>query len=233
MRRNRIVTVESLSKSESVGLEREIILRMESPVSCQITRKRIDALRGRVRAEIAQEQCAFFVGDAEVCIEWEIQQGNRYLTNQAADVDNIIKPVLDALSGPDGVLVDDCQVRYVSSQWKNWDVKEDQAQIVVRALTGSVIERAEICFVRIPVKGKFYVAFARSALEDAKSSRSLSDQLRHLVSPIESWKTEGFHNRDCCIFGFSRLQGFDPACFIELDDCSHPCQRFPPPSPNL
>lgn len=229
----RIVTIESLSKSESIGLEREIILKIESPVSFQSKRKRIDALGDRVRTEIAQGQRAFFVGDAEVCIQWEIHQGNRYLTNRAADVDNIIKPVLDALSGPDGVLVDDCQVRYVSSQWKDWDVAEDQAQIVVRALTGSVIERADICFVRVPVRERLYVPFPRSALKDAESSHSLSDRLGDLASSIGSWKREGFHKRDCCIFGFSRLGRFDSACLIEREDCSHPYRRFPPPSPNL
>lgn len=62
--------------------------------------------------------CPFVITtDVTVDIEWFVSQQERYESDATADVDNIIKPVLDALSGPDGLIVNDCQVQAVISYW--------------------------------------------------------------------------------------------------------------------
>jgi Holliday junction resolvase RusA-like endonuclease len=48
--------------------------------------------------------------DITIRIEWMINNRERYETDRTPDADNIIKPILDSLCGPDGVIVDDCQV---------------------------------------------------------------------------------------------------------------------------
>lgn len=69
-----------------------------------------------VRAVVAPYQY-LLSGDVKVEIEWSISQRARYESDSAADVDNIVKPILDAMSGPDGILVDDCQVQELTCYW--------------------------------------------------------------------------------------------------------------------
>ena len=45
------------------------------------------------------------------------------------NVDNIIKPTLDALVGPQGIMIDDCQVQSVKCYWKK---REQQINIKIR-----------------------------------------------------------------------------------------------------
>lgn len=48
--------------------------------------------------------------DISIDIEWKINDRERYETDKTPDIDNIIKPIFDSLCGPEGVIVDDCQV---------------------------------------------------------------------------------------------------------------------------
>ncbi len=56
-------------------------------------------------------------GDAKLEIQWFGPMRERYESDSPPDVDNILKPILDALSGPDGVIVNDCQFQRVESTW--------------------------------------------------------------------------------------------------------------------
>jgi Holliday junction resolvase RusA-like endonuclease len=63
-------------------------------------------------------RCPFVItSDVTVDIQWFVSEEERYESDAAADVDNIIKPVLDALSGPRGLIVNDCQVQAVTAYW--------------------------------------------------------------------------------------------------------------------
>jgi len=48
------------------------------------------------------------LGDVKVSIEWTLHEQDPYESDAAPDVDNILKPLLDVLCGPDGILIDDC-----------------------------------------------------------------------------------------------------------------------------
>jgi hypothetical protein len=55
--------------------------------------------------------------DVAITIEWLSNDRERYESDVAPDVDNIIKPILDALDGPDGIMIDDCQIQAVTCSW--------------------------------------------------------------------------------------------------------------------
>lgn len=87
-----------------------------APVSFQATAPKKAVIIAAVRAAIAS--CAFLLGgDVKIQIRWGISVRARYETDSSADVDNIVKPILDALSGPDGILIDDCQVQELTCYW--------------------------------------------------------------------------------------------------------------------
>lgn len=95
------------------------LLRIEvpvAPVSFQATAPKKAVIVAAVRAAIVD--CAFLLsGDVKVQIRWGVSVRARYESDASADVDNIIKPILDALSGPAGVLIDDCQVQELTCYW--------------------------------------------------------------------------------------------------------------------
>ena len=87
-----------------------------APVSFQATAANKVAIVSAVRAVVSQ--CRYLLcGDLKLVIEWRISERARYETDRAADVDNIVKPILDALSGPDGIMIDDCQIQELTCYW--------------------------------------------------------------------------------------------------------------------
>src|SRR5215213_8655356 len=81
-----------------------------APVSFQATATRKAAIVTLLKATAAP--CQYLLsGDVKMEIQWEISARERYERDSSADVDNIVKPIMDGLCGPDGILIDDCQVQ--------------------------------------------------------------------------------------------------------------------------
>lgn len=116
------------SRALLAGGEIELRLSVE-PVSSQASRRRKDVITSAVHK--ATSRYEFVVtDDVRVEIEWYVHQQTRYELDSSADVDNIIKPILDALCGPKGVIVDDCQVQSVCCSWL--DSYSGNQQVIVR-----------------------------------------------------------------------------------------------------
>lgn len=67
------------------------------------------------------EQLARFryilTGDLSIDVEWYGDWGERYDTGRSKDVDNVIKPLIDSLCGPDRIIIDDNQIHSVRISW--------------------------------------------------------------------------------------------------------------------
>lgn len=81
-------------------------------------------------------------------IQWLVYEQERYENPDLPDMDNIIKPILDGLTGPDGVLIDDCQVQTVSSHWIDWNKKEHH-NIRIRYCPDDYVSKQNLAFVNI------------------------------------------------------------------------------------
>ena len=83
------------------------------PVSLQATGESKRAFIRKVR-----EQCSCYsfllTSDVQIGVTWHIHEQERYETDRSPDVDNILKPLLDGLCGPEGILIDDNQVQSIS-----------------------------------------------------------------------------------------------------------------------
>lgn len=55
--------------------------------------------------------------DVKVEIDWYVDSWVRYATSRVANIDNIVKPILDAVSGVNGIIADDGQVQAVDVRW--------------------------------------------------------------------------------------------------------------------
>ena len=117
------------------------------PVSQQSTRSEKDRFTDLIRNHLP-DRGHLLSGDVQVEIEWSLHEQDRYESDAAPDVDNILKPLLDAFCGPEGFLIDDCQVQAISCHWIDWPASEQQIHVRVRFVADEWISKGGLCFVR-------------------------------------------------------------------------------------
>ncbi len=86
------------------------------PISLQGSSQAKQELMAAIRKSIENYQF-FFSGEVKIDVLWLLHPKERYQGIQSPDIDNILKPLIDGLSGIDGILVNDCQVQSVSCSW--------------------------------------------------------------------------------------------------------------------
>lgn len=120
------------------------------PVSQQSSRTKKNIIIEAIQSKIENLSC-FFVGDVIVDIEWFIHEQLRYEEDSSADVDNIIKPILDSLCGKKGLMINDCQVQSISCSWIDHHIKDEQkVHITIESLFEDlVISTRDIAFLKI------------------------------------------------------------------------------------
>lgn len=91
-----------------------------------------------------------FVREIGVRIEWYTDFSERYEKDSSYDIDNIIKPTLDAMTGREGLFIDDCQVQNVECFWVDKNPgSEDSLCIKVFSLEKNddyVLDKNKVCF---------------------------------------------------------------------------------------
>lgn len=91
-----------------------------------------------------------YTGDVSVVIEWTVHLKLRYESDRAVDVDNIVKPILDGITGPDGVLIDDTQVNHISVNWITWTRTDRQhLKVELRSLDLDLYEQKGFALVEV------------------------------------------------------------------------------------
>jgi Holliday junction resolvase RusA-like endonuclease len=119
------------------------------PVSQQARRTEKDKLADLIRSQLGQ--CQFLLaGDVALDIEWLVHEQRRYESDEAPDVDNILKPLLDTLCGPEGLMIDDCQVQAVSCRWiDSASREEERVQIRLRFEPDEWLSKSGFCLVHL------------------------------------------------------------------------------------
>ena len=115
------------SKPPEFG-EIEITLPL-APVSVQAKKKTRDALIEALRA-FTRPLKYLLTGDVTIDLFWHLHGDLRYESDTAPDIENITKPLIDGLCGPEGLLIDDCQISAFGSEWVSW-LRDDQ-QVTLR-----------------------------------------------------------------------------------------------------
>ena len=128
----------------------EVDCRLEIEAKVQVISSQASSsakakLRNAIRS--LTRQCpSLLTCDVQIDIRWWAPLKDRYESDSSADVDNIIKPVIDAISGPEGILVNDCQLQSISSFWVTAQ-EHHSLDIVVKPFDQSVILKRHIVFV--------------------------------------------------------------------------------------
>lgn len=118
------------------------------PVSLQSSSVKKEFVRSEIK-NITKTLNYFLSGDVKIDIQWLVYEKERYENPNSPDMDNIIKPILDGLSGPEGVLIDDCQVQTISSHWIDWSKKEHQINITIQYIPDDYVSKNSLVFVNL------------------------------------------------------------------------------------
>jgi len=100
------------------------------PVSLQSSRSQRDRIKRLIQKIVIPVEY-LLSGDVRLEIQWIVPEKFRYESDSSPDIDNIIKPLLDALSGPRGIMIDDCQVQDVKCYWEDWEKPHQQINIKI------------------------------------------------------------------------------------------------------
>jgi len=111
------------NKMEQKTLEFKIT---SNPVSLQSKSQKKHFFKQKI---IEQLKNIDFIVASEIQIEinWLIHEKDRYMHPSSPDIDNIIKPILDALSGE--LIIDDSQLQYISCKWIDTTLKNQEIRV--------------------------------------------------------------------------------------------------------
>ncbi|MFC6149916.1 MULTISPECIES: RusA family crossover junction endodeoxyribonuclease [Mumia] len=125
-----------------------VIRSAASPVSLQANTVRKKQFRAAFGAAVQEATRGIFTHDVEVTLVWLIEEARRYQTHLVADLDNVLKPLLDAITGPGGVFIDDNQVQSIRASWMTPGAGGPGFELTIEALMGDdYVERAGLSFV--------------------------------------------------------------------------------------
>ncbi len=149
MRRTTSAEVTHFSVTQIFGFDSAV--RIEAtidPVSLQTDSGRKKTFQAALAEATKGSTNRIFTGDVKAEITWFVSEERRYSTHIVADVDNIIKPLFDAITGPDGIMIDDNQVQQVGASWLDAEPGDLKFTMVVTALSpDEFIIRKNLTFV--------------------------------------------------------------------------------------
>ncbi len=88
-------------------------------------------------------------GDVSLEISLQVHQRDRYESDASPDLDNFLKPLLDSLTGPKGILIDDCQVRSLGINWISWARDDTKIDLQLRFADDEYVAKLGLIFVQI------------------------------------------------------------------------------------
>jgi Holliday junction resolvase RusA-like endonuclease len=121
----------------------------KSPVSLQAKPNKKNDLKKFIY-RLLKDAEYFLTGDVKIEIEWHVHEQKRYEADTSADIDNIIKPLLDSLCGPSGILIDDNQVQCVTCSWLDvYDFESEKIYISINYLDDEFIAKEGLIFINV------------------------------------------------------------------------------------
>lgn len=148
---------------ELATAEIELRLEFDRIVSIQSQKKIRDEL-----CSVIQEQLSPFewicAGSVNLELLWYLHGTLRQETDKVGDIDNITKPIIDALTGEKGLLIDDSQIGSLHTFWnsRNHLTQKDVLYIRIQFNNDECLRKEDLIFVQyagavcLPVNVNFH-----------------------------------------------------------------------------
>lgn len=136
--------IENLATA-SVSLE----LHFDEIVSTQSRSERKEELTQTIQRELSKFNW-LISGRVQIEFAWYLHSIQRQETDKVGDIDNITKPILDALTGPHGILIDDSQIGSVHTFWmsRNEQLAYSVLNLTVQFSNDDCLEKQNLVFIQ-------------------------------------------------------------------------------------
>jgi len=119
-----------------------------SPASVQskaaVRKEYLDAIREQFKG-----LKYILTGDIILNVTWLLPAKNRYETDAKADIDNCLKPIIDAFTGPDGYFIDDCQLRGLYICWRHSELDNERLIFEFEFQADQYSLKEELAFIQL------------------------------------------------------------------------------------
>ena len=119
-----------------------------APVSVQSKKVVRDTYIAQIKAELSKFQFVL-TGQIFLDVTWHIPAKSRYETDSKADIDNCLKPIVDAFTGPDGIMIDDCQLKGLYICWIDITSSDERLQFDFKFDADHFCDRDGLAFIRL------------------------------------------------------------------------------------
>ena len=134
---------------ELATAEIELRLEFDRIVSIQSQKATRDELRSAIQEQLRPFEwiCA---GPVNLELLWYLHGTQRQETDKIGDIDNITKPIIDALTGERGLLIDDSQVASLHTFWnsRNHLTQKDALHIRLQFNNDECLRKNNLVFVQ-------------------------------------------------------------------------------------
>lgn len=184
--------VTSIYKIEQLATA-EVRLRFELDriVSTQSQRSARDELCAAIREQL-QEFNWICAGPVKLELLWYLHETERQETDKVGDMDNITKPIIDALTGKNGLLIDDSQVGSMHTFWASRDheTKKDILHIRLEFNNDECLRKEDLIFIQyssamcLPLNVDFNkmrdIIGALAVIRARRMQRRIADEARRM-----------------------------------------------------
>jgi len=173
-------------------------LEFEKIVSVQSQRQRKEELTSLIQAELSKYKW-LICGSVTIEMAWYLNAPERQETDKVGDIDNISKPIIDALTGENGILIDDAQIGSIHSFWmsRNTQVQDNILRIKISFNNDECINKDQLIFVQysnavcIPLRVDFNdiksMTSALIIIHSRLKTREFSQKIRELGGNVDDY----------------------------------------------
>ncbi|WP_061166572.1 RusA family crossover junction endodeoxyribonuclease [Caballeronia hypogeia] len=119
-----------------------------APVSVQSKQSVRDAYIATIKRPLSRFHF-ILTGQLVLDVTWLTPAKSRYETDAKADIDNCLKPIIDAFTGPDGLFINDCQLKGLYICWRHIESDNERLHFQFQFDSGQWCEKAGFAFIRL------------------------------------------------------------------------------------
>lgn len=202
-------------------------LQFDEIVSAQSRTERKHELTQAIQRELSRFTW-LISGRVQIEFAWYLHGVERQETDKVGDIDNITKPVLDALTGPNGILVDDSQIGSIHTFWmsRNEQIAYSVLKLTVQFSNDDCLDKHNLVFIHywnaicvalnVDFSDHKSIFGALTVIRARKVHRHMAGWFRDAGAPADNFlvqSTWDFHRTR--LGGFSRDCVLSPAQFNE------------------
>lgn len=114
----------------------------------QSTKKVREAYLATIKSELSRFHF-ILTGQLMLEVTWLVPAKSRYETDAKADIDNCLKPIIDAFTGPDGLFINDCQLKGLYICWRHIASENERLHFKFEFDPDQWTEKGGLAFIRL------------------------------------------------------------------------------------